>query len=153
MTKRRRAYKKAATKAPKPRTLPAATLTLAAAPWEFWAPLVPVAEPLWRAPEPDAPDPDAMGVEVWIWTVVLLLALTTTVRVLLNMEPVPGRTRVWTPGPTAGISAGAGWAVTTAGCEVTAAGWLGMLVTAAGWVGIPVTTPRELVCLRKDVWG
>jgi hypothetical protein len=67
---------------------------------------------------------------------------------------------VWTPGPTAGMSAGAGWVVTTAGCEVTAPGWLGIMVTAAGWVGcevatgnIPVTTPRELVWARREVWG
>jgi hypothetical protein len=70
-------------------------------------------EPDRRGPVPDASEPvasapDDLGVEVMTWTVVALLALTTTVRVWLNMEPVPGRVRVWTPGPTAGISAGAG---------------------------------------------
>ena len=107
--------------APKPRTLPAAALTLAAAPCEFCA-AVPVAEPEGRAvpvmvaslPDALAPEPLAAE-EVWICTVVLLFALTTTVRVVLNMEPVPGRRSVWTPGPTAGMSAGRG-------CEVTIAG-------------------------------
>jgi hypothetical protein len=43
---------------------------------------------------------------------------------------------------------------------VSAAGWVGMTESAAGWVGMevaaagwPVTTPRELVCWRKVVWG
>jgi hypothetical protein len=73
-----------------------------------------VAEPLAPeardAPEPVAPDePDAEAAAlVWTWTVVELFALTTTVRVWLKAEPVPGRTRVWRPGPTAGMSAGRG---------------------------------------------
>lgn len=123
------------------------------------APPVPVAVP---EPERIAPDPvvtmlpdaplaiDDVGL---ISTVVLLLALTTTVRVLLNMEPVPGRTSVWTPGPTAGMLAGSGWLVTTAGCPgmlEAAAGCWGMLVMTAGW---PVTTPREFVNWRSVVWG
>jgi hypothetical protein len=154
------AYKIAATKAPKPRMLPAATFMLfaaladcdAAAPERVADPL-----PDARAPEPDAaePDPDATGVEVWICMVVLLFALTTMVRVWLNMEPVPGRVKVWRPGPTAGISAGSGCEVTTAGCEVTTAGWPGCEVMATAALGcevktagMPVTTPRELVCLR-----
>lgn len=93
------AYKKAATKAPKPRKDPAATLTLAAAPAEFWGAPVPEApdgrtDPVpVTAPDPDAPEPLAAD-EVWSWTVVELLALTTIVRVWLNMEPVPGRTSV-----------------------------------------------------------
>ena len=40
----------------------------------------------------------------------------------------------------------AGWV----GITESAAGWVGMEVAAAGW---PVTTPRELVCWRKVVWG
>jgi hypothetical protein len=106
------AYKKAAMTAPKPRRLPAATLTLAAAPGvaEGEAEAPDRRGPVPDAPEPEAsaPDPEAAGVEVAIWTVVLLFALTTTVRVWLKLEPTPGRTRVWTPGPTAGMSAGAG---------------------------------------------
>lgn len=95
-------------------------------------------------------------------TVVLLFALTTTVRVELNMEPVPGRRRVVIPVPTAGMSAGNGCVVTTAGCEVTTDG---CVVTTAGWPGIvptlvamenmPVTTPRLSVCVKSKVagWG
>lgn len=125
--------------APKPRTLPAAALTLAAAPAEFWAAPVPVGEPETRAvpvavlPLPAAPEPLAAGLDVWIWTVVLLFALTTTVWVVLKREPVPGRRSVWTPGPTAGMLAGSG-------CEVTIAGWLGIRVTTDGWPGMKVTT-------------
>lgn len=112
-------YKNAAMKAPKPTMLPAAALTLTAAPVE--APLAPVPvreasapEPEASAPLPDAPLPVASASELvgvaTIATVVLLLALTVTVRVELTMEPVPvpARVRVWTPGPTAGMSAGAG---------------------------------------------
>jgi hypothetical protein len=106
------AYKKAATTAPKPRRLPAATLTLAAAPGVAVGEAPDAPEPERRGPDPDAPEPVAsdpdVGVDATIWTVVLLLAETTTVRVWLNMEPVPGRIRVVMPVPTAGMSAGAG---------------------------------------------
>jgi hypothetical protein len=153
-----------ATKAPKPRTLPAATFMLfaALAVCDEAAPERVADAPLpeRRAPEPDAPDPEATGVDVWICMVVLLFALTTMVRDWLDMRPVPGRVKVWRPGPTAGISAGSGCEVTTAGCVVTAAGWPGCEVMATAALGcevktagIPVTTPRELVCLRYEVCG
>jgi hypothetical protein len=121
------AYKNAATNAPKPSTLPAAALTLAAAPVPAGAAALPVlvvrpADPDAPEPEPAAPVPLADRVDVWTRRVVLLFAMTTTVRVWLNMEPVPGRTSVCVPGPTAGMPAGRGWDVTTAGCEVTTEG-------------------------------
>lgn len=154
-------YKNAATKAPNPRTPPAAILTLAAAPCEFAGVLVPVGLPLLDDPEAPLVMPETdTGVELWRMRVVLSFALTTTVRVWLDMEPVPARVRVWTPGPTAGMS-------TAAGCEVTTAGWVGIKVATAGCEGMnvttegcevatgnwPVTTPRELVWRRRLVWG
>lgn len=58
------------------------------------------------------------------------------------------------------MEAGMPTSVAAAGCEVTTAGWEGMMVSAAGWVGMavsaagwPVTTPSELVCCRYEVWG
>lgn len=54
------------------------------------------------------------------------------------------------PEATAGMEAGMP-------TSVSAAGWVGMTESAAGWevaaAGWPVTTPRELVCWRKVVWG
>jgi len=130
--------------APKPRMLPAATLTLAAAFCVFWGAPEPVGEaplsPAASLPEASAPlAEDGVGGESR--TVLLLSALMVIVRDWLSMEPVPCRVKVWTPGPTAGMSAGRGCVVTAAGCVVTAAGWE---VTTEGW---PVTTPRELVRL------
>ena len=59
------------------------------------------------------------------------------------------------PGATAGMEAGMPTSVSAAGCEVTAAGWVGMTESAAGMelaaAGWPVTTPSELVCWRKVV--
>lgn len=96
------AYKKAATKAPKPTMEPAAALRLAAAPAEFWG--APVPEAVDDAPEPEArpvpeadepePEPVALAlleaaepeVGAFRTMVVELLALTTRVRVEL---PVP----------------------------------------------------------------
>lgn len=151
------AYRKAAMKAPNPTRLPAATLTLEAAPVESGpsAPVpvasVPVASasvPV--ASESEEPLPVASAPEAVVETratVVLLLALTTIVRVELTMEPVPvpARVKVVIPVPTAGMSAGTGWVVMTAGCEVTALGMEAMEVSGAG---MPVTTPRELVWVR-----
>ena len=148
------AYKKAATKAPKPTMEPAAALRLTAAPAELEAP-VPEAveealpEPEWRpgpVAEPEASGPVALTlleVGALKMIVVELLALTVMVELL------PGTGTVWMPdGPTAGM-------VTAVPTLVSAAGWVGMTESAAGWVGIevaaagmPVTTPRELVCWR-----
>lgn len=108
------AYKKAAKMAPKPTRLPEAIWRAEAAPVEAGAPVPEAAEPVGREPEPEAPEPEApaplpeAGVERTSSTVVLLLALTTTVRVWLKAEPVPWRTRVVMPVPTAGMLAGAG---------------------------------------------
>lgn len=76
-----------------------------------------------EAPLPVAPAPEEVG-EATRATVVLLFALTVMVRVELTREPVPvpASVRVWTPGPTAGMSAGAGWAVTTGGMLVKTLG-------------------------------
>lgn len=88
------AYKKAAMRAPKPRRLPAATWTLAAAPCELVGAPEPVAEPeaepepdLVAEPEPvaEASEPEAEPVTEaeavapgpLMTTVVLLFALTT----------------------------------------------------------------------------
>jgi hypothetical protein len=58
------------------------------------------------------------------------------------------------------MEAGMPTSVACEGCAVTTAGWVGMTESAAGWLGMevaaagwPVTTPRELVCWRKVVWG
>lgn len=107
------AYKKAAKMAPKPMRLPEAIWRGEAAPVLAGEP-VPEALPDGREPEPEAPEPVApaplpeAGVERTSSTVVLLFALTTTVRVWLKAEPVPWRTRVVMPEPTAGMLAGAG---------------------------------------------
>jgi hypothetical protein len=86
--------------------------------------------------------------------VVLLFALTTIVMLWLYMEPVPARTRVVIPLPTAGIPAGSGCVVMTAGCEVTTEG---CAVTTAGCEvatgNMPVTTPRELVWVKRESAG
>jgi len=119
---------------------------LVCAPWE----LVPAGEDtVWPAElvtTPDAPDLEGVGS---MMMVVLLLAETTTVRVEFA-ETVPARIRVVNPGPTAGIPAGRPTEVATAGWLVTTGGWSGM--EEAAW-GIPVTTPRELVSVRREVWG
>lgn len=111
------AYKKAAKRAPKPTRLPEAIWREEAAPVEAAPEPDEAAEPVGREPEPEAPEapepvapaplPEA-GVERTSSTVVLLFAETTTVRVWLKAEPVPWRTRVVMPEPTAGMLAGAG---------------------------------------------
>ena len=93
----RHAYKKAATKAPKPTMEPAAILRLAAAPAELSG--APVPEAVEEAPEPEAPVPEADESESVALAlleaaepvgsfrriVVELLALTTRVRVELPL--------------------------------------------------------------------
>jgi hypothetical protein len=149
------AYKKAATKAPKPTMLPAATLMLEAPAVEEELAPEPVGEP---ETEPDprvveavllASAPEAEAVEALRMTVVLLLALTVIMAV-----PLPEATGMTVmPVPTAGMTTAVPTLVSTAGwvgMAVSAAGWVGVAVSAAGW---PVTTPSELVAVRNDVWG
>lgn len=142
-------------KAAAPTKLPATALTPAAL--EGLEPLPEVLEaPAPEPPLPEAPplppvvEADAVAPGPLMTTVVLLLALTTRVWVPLTLVEGPPMMMVWMPVPTAGMEAGSGWAVTTAGCEFWGAGMAGMLVWTAG---IPVTTPSELVWARKDVWG
>jgi hypothetical protein len=132
---------------------------LLAAPGELALALAPVL----LAPEPEAPEPlmpepvaslPLADVLVTMRTVVLLFALTTTVMLWLYMDPVPARTRVVMPLPTAGIPAGSGCVVMTAGCEVTTEGWAVITEGCEVATGnMPVTTPRELVWVIRERAG
>jgi hypothetical protein len=88
------AYKKAATKAPKPTMEPAAALRLAAAPVELEAP-VPEAveeglpEPEWRpVPVAEASEPVALALlEVGALKMIVVELLALTVRILVELTP------------------------------------------------------------------
>lgn len=99
----RHAYKKAATKAPKPTMEPAATLRLAAAPVELEAP---VPEAVEEAPEPEArPEPEVVIPEpvalALLEAAVPVAAPPRTMVVELLAETV--RVRVELPVPATGM--------------------------------------------------
>lgn len=155
------AYKNAAMKAPTPTTDPATARMVAAAPVDaapvavpvavvISFPSVPVAVGVTTPSVPVMPAPwlEGVGVATGANEVLPLAFWEKTIKVV-ELVPVPA-CQVWRPGPRSGIVAATPTDVAASGWVRACEGCVGCEVTTAG---MPVTTPRELVWVRKVVWG